>query len=255
MECKRKGREMGFKEKVKKILLGKRYDSHTYIEYLRRLGIKIGDDCTIYVPSKTLIDEQYPWMITIGNHVRITEGVKILTHDYAWAVLKTETGAILGASGTVKIGDNVFIGMNTVITSNVEIGNNVIIGAGSVVTSSCNQNSVYAGVPAKRIMSVDEYYKKRERAQFDEAKKLAIEYFDRYGRKPEKEVFHEYFMLFETAEDAQRNNAFRNKIELCKNELNTIEYMSEHKAMFSSYDEFIEKCFEKSTNCIKEQSE
>lgn len=151
---------MGFKEKVKKILLGKRYDSHTYIEYLRRLGIKIGDDCTIYVPSKTLIDEQYPWMITIGNHVRITEGVKILTHDYAWAVLKTETGAILGASGTVKIGDNVFIGMNTVITRNVEIGNNVIIGAGSVVTSSCNQNSVYAGVPAKRIMSVDEYYKK-----------------------------------------------------------------------------------------------
>lgn len=47
------------------------------------------------------------------KHVRITEGVKILTHDYAWAVLKTETGAILGASGTVKIGDNVFIGMNT----------------------------------------------------------------------------------------------------------------------------------------------
>jgi len=240
---------MGFKEKVKKILLGKRYDSHTYIEYLRRLGIKIGDDCTIYVPSKTLIDEQYPWMITIGNHVRITEGVKILTHDYAWAVLKTETGAILGASGTVKIGDNVFIGMNTVITRNVEIGNNVIIGAGSVVTSSCNQNSVYAGVPAKRIMSVDEYYKKRE------PKKLAVEYFDRYGKRPGKEVFHEYFMLFETAEEAQKNDVFRNKIALCQNELDTVKYMSAHKAMFSSYDEFIEKCFEKCTNCIKEQIE
>ena len=158
---------MGVKEVLKKIAYGKRYSSETYIDYLRRIGVKIGEDCTIYVPSKTLIDEQYPWMITIGNHVRITEGVKILTHDYSWSVLKLyegvseNPGAILGASGTVEIGDNVFIGMNTIITRNVEIGNNVIIGAGSVVTSSCDHNGVYAGVPAKRIMSIDEYYEKR----------------------------------------------------------------------------------------------
>lgn len=183
---------MGVKEVLKKIAYGKRYSSETYIDYLRRIGVKIGEDCTIYVPSKTLIDEQYPWMITIGNHVRITEGVKILTHDYSWSVLKLyegvseNPGAILGASGTVKIGDNVFIGMNTIITRNVEIGNNVIIGAGSVVTSSCDHNGVYAGVPAKRIMSIDEYYEKRERAQFNEAKELAVEYFDRYGKDPGK---------------------------------------------------------------------
>ena len=71
---------MGVKEVLKKIAYGKRYSSETYIDYLRRIGVKIGEDCTIYVPSKTLIDEQYPWVITIGNHVRITEGVKILTH-------------------------------------------------------------------------------------------------------------------------------------------------------------------------------
>lgn len=149
----------------------------------------------------------------------------------------------------------VFIGMNTIITRNVEIGNNVIIGAGSVVTSSCDHNGVYAGVPAKRIMTIDEYYEKRERAQFNEAKELAVEYFDRYGKRPGKEVFHEYFMLFETTEEAQKNDVFRNKIALCKNELDTVEYMRAHKAMFSSYDEFIEKCFEKCTNCVKEQSE
>lgn len=137
----------------------------------------------------------------------------------------------------------------------MEIGNNVIIGAGSVVTSSCDHNGVYAGVPAKRIMSIDEYYEKRERAQFNEAKELAVEYFDRYGKRPGKEVLHEYFMLFETAEEAQKNDVFRNKIALCKNELDTVEYMRAHKAMFSSYDELIEKCFEKCTNCVKEQSE
>ena len=140
---------MNIKSILRKVAYGYKAESSSYIEHLRSIGMKIGSDCIIYVPTKTLIDEQYPWMITIGKHVRITEGVKILTHDYAWSVLKTEKGAILGASGTVKIGDNVFIGMNTVITRNVEIGNNVIIGAGSVVTSNCDHNGVYAGVPAK----------------------------------------------------------------------------------------------------------
>ena len=52
-------------------------------------------------------------MISIGNHVRITEGVKILTHDYSWSVLKNYRGGVFGASGTVEIGDNVF--METVV--------------------------------------------------------------------------------------------------------------------------------------------
>ena len=86
---------MVFKEIIKRILLGKRYNSDTYIRYLRSRGMEIGKDCIIYVPSKTVVDEQYPWMVSIGDHVRITEGVKILTHDYSWSVIKTINGAIL----------------------------------------------------------------------------------------------------------------------------------------------------------------
>lgn len=127
---------------------------------------------------KTLIDEQYPWMISIGNHVRITEGVKILTHDYSWSVLKNYRGGVFGASGTVEIGDNVFIGMNAIIERNVKIGNNVIIGAGSVVTKDCKENSVYAGVPAKRIMGIDEFFMKRRDKQLDDVKVL---FQDGYG--------------------------------------------------------------------------
>ena len=125
------------KDIIKKIVLGKKASSDKYINYLKKIGVKVGEDVTIYAPTKTFIDEQYPWMISIGNHVRITEGVKILTHDYSWSVLKglknNHGGAILGSSGYVIIGDNVFIGMNSVITRNVKIGNNVIIGVGSVV--------------------------------------------------------------------------------------------------------------------------
>lgn len=101
---------MKLKEFFKKIVYGKRYSSETYINYLRKIGVEIGEDCTIYVPTKTLIDEQYPWMIKIGNHVRITEGVKMLTHDFSWSVIKLADseykGSVLGASGKINIGNN-----------------------------------------------------------------------------------------------------------------------------------------------------
>lgn len=232
---------MVFKEIIKRILLGKRYNSDTYIRYLRNRGMEIGKDCIIYVPSKTVVDEQYPWMVSIGDHVRITEGVKILTHDYSWSVIKTINGAILGASGTIKIGNNVFIGMNVIITRDVEIGDNVIIGAGSVVTSNCESDGVYAGNPAKRIMDIAEFIQKRKMKQEEEAKKLAVQYYIRYGKKPEASVFHEYFMLFEN--EASAKEKFESKLCLCGNESTSLEYMRNNKAVYESFEEFLKFCF------------
>lgn len=78
------------KNLFKKINLREKYNSDTYISYLRKKGVTIGEDCTIYAPSKTFVDIQYPWMVQIGDHVRITQGVIILAHDYAWSVLKRD---------------------------------------------------------------------------------------------------------------------------------------------------------------------
>lgn len=213
--------------------------------------MKIGEDCTIYSPDTVFIDEQYPWMITIGSHVRITQGVKILTHDYAWSVLKRwkgnkkHAGEILGASGKIVIGDNVFIGMNAIITRNVTVGNNVIIGAGSVVTKDCLDNAVYAGCPAEKVMDIEVYYRKRKLAQSEEAKNLALEYFNRYGVIPEKEVFREYFMLFETTDTLKENPIFQEVIRLCNNESETCTYIQNNDPMFRNYDEFLNFCFDK----------
>ena len=74
-------------------------------------------------------------------------------------------GGIFGASGNVTIGDNVFIGMNAIITRNVTIGDNVIIGVGSIVTKDCESGYVYAGNPAHKIMSIDQFYDKRKELQ------------------------------------------------------------------------------------------
>mgnify|MGYP002711192795 CR=1 FL=1 len=239
---------MGLKDIVRKAAYGYKAESSSYIRHLRSVGMKIGDDCIIYAPTKTLIDEQYPWMITIGDHVRITEGVKILTHDYSWSVLKNYRGGVFGASGIVEIGDNVFIGMNAIIEKNVRIGDNVVIGAGSVVTKDCSPNSVYAGVPAQRIMSIDEFFEKRCSRQKAEAKELAIKYHERFQRRPGQSIFHEYFMLFETYDSALQNNIFTDKLQLGNTQNLSITYMKEHSPEFSSYEEFMRYCFNEEPN-------
>lgn len=233
---------MKIKNILRKVVYGYKADSLSYIKHLKSIGMEIGSDCIVYAPTKTLIDEQYPWMITIGDHVRITEGVKILTHDYSWSVLKN-IGGVLGASGIVKIGNNVFIGMNTIIERNVKIGDNVVIGAGSVVTKDCESNGVYAGVPAKKLMSINEYFAKRLAKQQEEAKKLAQQYYDRFEQYPNPEIFHEYFMLFETESEALLNDVFSNKLELGDTKKLSIEYMKKYAPEFSNYEEFMRYCF------------
>lgn len=234
---------MGIREFVRKLVLKEKTSSDAYVAYLRSKGMAVGEDVRIYVPTKTTIDLQYPWMIEIGNHVRITQGVIILTHDYSWYVLKGCHGGLHGASGHVKIGDNVFIGMNAIITRNVTIGNNVIIGAGSVVTKDCLDNGVYAGNPAKRIMDVETYARKRAEAQAEEAKTLAVNYYKAYGKKPEKEVFHEYFMLFSDVEDVKANKVFSEKMKKHRNAEQSEDYLARHKPQFDNYESFMEFCF------------
>ena len=87
------------KNVCKKFIYGNKASSESYIKYLRTIGMKIGEETTIYVPIKTQIDTTRPWMIDIGNNVKITEGVTILTHGFDWSVLKMVYGDILGSSG------------------------------------------------------------------------------------------------------------------------------------------------------------
>lgn len=214
----------------------------SWLDYLRAEGMRIGTGTTLFSkPSAVLIDLTRPWLIEIGKNVQITIGVKILTHGYDWSVLKGKYGEVLGSAGKVTIGDNCFIGMNTVILKGASIGKNTIIGAGSVVTGGeYPSDCVIAGNPAKVIMSLDEYYKKRKSAQLTEAKELAQLYIERYGKEPDEKAFHEFFWLFSDAND-ELPECWSNMMKLGENYAYTMERFRENKKQFKNMSDFLNK--------------
>mgnify|MGYP001771579161 FL=1 len=76
-----------------------------------------------------ILDPSHCWLISIGNNVTMAPRVHILCHDASTKQFLNYTKI-----GKVTIGNNVFIGAETVVLPNVKIGNNVIVGANSTVS-------------------------------------------------------------------------------------------------------------------------
>lgn len=128
------------------------------ISYARTLGVKVGSRCKLGdIDAGTFGTE--PFLIELGDHVEITSGVRFITHDGAvWVYRDTEPN--MDVFGRIKLGNNVFVGMNSIILPGVTVGDNVIVGAGAVVSKSIPDGTVAVGVPAKPIGTVDELRKK-----------------------------------------------------------------------------------------------
>lgn len=124
-------------------------------EKLVKMGMTVGKN--FQRQGGVILDPSHCWLIDIGDNVRIAPRVHILCHD-------ASTKAILGYTkvGTVTIGNNVFVGAESVILPGVTIGNNVVIGANSTVTHDIPDNCVVAGSPARKIYSLDEWTKKEK---------------------------------------------------------------------------------------------
>ena len=135
---------------IKRIVFGYRTTSEAYIHYLHKIGVQVGNGTVIFDPHNVIIDTQNPKLLHIGNNVRITSGCVLLTHDFSWSVIGGVYGQCVGGVAPVSIGNNVFIGMNSIILKGSYIGDNVIIGAGSIVNGSCESNSVYVGNPVRK---------------------------------------------------------------------------------------------------------
>ena len=73
-------------------------------------------------------------------------------------------------------------------------------------------------------------------------------YYEKYGKYPSKNIFHEYFMLFESDETVINEKDFADKMKLCGNYEFTNKRMSENNLKFNNYEEFLKNIFKEYNN-------
>ena len=69
---------MGIISRIIKKIRIKFMSKESYLSYLRKSGLQIGNNCEIY---KSANFGSEPYLITLGDHVRINSGVTFVTHD------------------------------------------------------------------------------------------------------------------------------------------------------------------------------
>ncbi len=102
-------------------------------------GSGLGVNCSVHGPLK------------IGENVMMGPDVTILTHTHNIERTDIPMGRQGSVVKEVSVGDDVWIGMRSIIMPGVRIGNGVVIGAGAVVTKDVPDFAIVGGVPAKII--------------------------------------------------------------------------------------------------------
>jgi acetyltransferase-like isoleucine patch superfamily enzyme len=114
--------------------------------------LDIGNGCFLNRETMIAVLER----VEIGDHVMFANGCFIGDSDHRYDdpdVPITWQGFV--PRGAVRIGDNVWFGVNCVVTGGVEIGARAVIGANSVVTQSIPPGVIAAGAPAKVIREIE----------------------------------------------------------------------------------------------------
>ncbi len=97
--------------------------------------------------------------VKIGDNCLLAPNVAIYTAGHP--IYPDTRNSTFEYGKEVTIGDNVWIGGNSVICPGVHIGNNVVIGAGSVVTKDIPDWSIAVGNPCKVIRKITEEDRRR----------------------------------------------------------------------------------------------
>lgn len=112
----------------------------------------MGENCSVWFNTVVRGDVN---SIQFGNNVNIQDGAVVhCTYEKTKVVLGNNVS--VGHNALVhgcKVGDNVLIGMGSIVMDNCEIGDNCIIAAGAVLLEGTKVESgtIYAGVPAKKV--------------------------------------------------------------------------------------------------------
>lgn len=158
--------------------------------YSRKLGVTIGEGCQILDNPASVFGSE-PWLVTVGNQVDITGGVRFICHEGGmWCArrLKPELKDY-DLFRPIRVGDNVMIGTRAVIMPGVTIGSNVIIAGCSVITKDVPDGAVVAGIPAKQISTVESFVEKINLEEIFLTKKMTAKQKWEYLKKERPQWF------------------------------------------------------------------
>ena len=134
-----------------KLILGNRFNMRGGSRIRVRKGavLTIGNDVSLSHNCTLVCHER----IEIGSDVQIAPGVLIYDHDHDFRV---EGGIKTGKYKTkpVVIGDNVWIGANSIILRGTIIGDNCVIGAGSIVKGKVEEGSLYLQKREETVLKI-----------------------------------------------------------------------------------------------------
>lgn len=106
--------------------------------------------------------------VKIGNNVFFGPRVGVYTAGHP--IDPDVRNTLLEFGKEIKIGNNVWVGGNTVINPGVTIGNNVVIGSGSIVTKDIPDNVIAVGNPCKVLRAItaeDKQYWEQQKAEYE----------------------------------------------------------------------------------------
>lgn len=134
--------------------------------YSKKIGVTVGKGGQILADPDSCFGTE-PWLIKLGDHVDVTSGVRFLNHEGGiWCARGIDKKySDLDCFAPTVVGDNVMIGVNSLIMPGVTIGNNVIIAGHAVVTKDIPDNTIVAGVPAKPITTMDRFIENLEKRE------------------------------------------------------------------------------------------
>lgn len=102
-----------------------------------------------------------PYLVRICDNVTVSFEVVFITHDGGtWIFRDEEQYHGITRYGPIRIDEGCFIGARCIILPGVRVGARSLVGAGSVVTRDVPSDSVVAGVPAKILMTRQQYIEK-----------------------------------------------------------------------------------------------
>lgn len=231
---------MNLKEIIRKKIYKEKYSSESFIEFLTRGGAKIGKGTFFFSPRTAYIDPVKPFLIQIGDYCKITDNVKILAHDYSRSVARYAFGENIGGGRPTTIGNNVFIGMNSIILMGTTIGNNVIVGAGSVVSGTFPDNVVIGGNPARIICTLEEYTAKRKGKCLNDAVACAKRIYENTGKHPTVKQMGDGFAWLYLPRNEAVCKEYPSFFNLLGDDCEEVKRnFFESKPMFDSYEDFL----------------